>query len=606
MVDENKKINLNLGSTAMRTSGCGMVLPDHLGREVKLAGWVSTARDLGGVIFIDLRDRSGLCQVVFDARDDQQLFQVAESLKNEDVIRVSGKVAERPEGTENPEIATGLVEVRGEELTILNRAKLPPFIPSQRGDISEEIRLRHRYLDLRRPSMQEGFILRHLITSSVREYFNGQGFVDIETPILMKSTPEGARDYLVPSRLYPGQFYALPQSPQTYKQILMVSGFDRYYQIARCFRDEDLRADRQPEFTQIDVEMAFVDEEDIYRVIEGLIVHVFKTVLDIRLESPFPRLDYADAMDKYGSDKPDLRFAMPMEDLSDELAEVDAPFISQALARGDRIKGICLGTDREVSRRETDNYRDFLVKQGLGGLTPLKLGDPGPGTTLRQALGPEKMDTLRTRFAAGEGNLVLLAAGPVEELNRALGALRLEIARDQGLIDPSAYSPLWVQRFPLFEYSETEKRIVPMHHPFTSPAPEFLDSTEDVDPLSISARAYDLVLNGNEIGGGSIRIHRRDVQQRMFKLLGISREEAETKFGFLLEAFEFGAPPHGGIALGLDRLVMILADRSNIRDVIAFPKTSAAQSLMDGSPSPASETQLRELHLNIIERKKKK
>jgi aspartyl-tRNA synthetase len=327
--------------------------------------------------------------------------------------------------------------------------------------------------------------------------------------------------------------------------------------------------------------------------------------LGLRLESPFPRLDYAEAMDKYGSDKPDLRFGLPIEDLSDELADVDMPFISQALARGDRIKGICLQVDREVSRRETDNYRDFLIKQGLGGLTPLKLGDPGPGTTLRQALGPEKLDTLRGRFGAGEGNLVLLTTGPGEELSRALGALRLEIARDNGLIDPTAYSPLWVQRFPLFEYSETEKRIVPMHHPFTSPAPEFLDSIEEVDPLSITARAYDLVLNGNEIGGGSIRIHRRDIQQRMFKLLGISSEEAETKFGFLLDAFEFGAPPHGGIALGLDRLVMILVDRSNIRDVIAFPKTSAAQSLMDKSPSLVSDAQLRELHLNIIERKKK-
>jgi len=584
----------------MRSLGCGEVTEELVGRVVTLAGWVSISRDLGGVIFLDLRDRSGMCQVVFDAREDAELFKLAETLRAEYVIRVKGEVVARPEGTENPDIPTGNVELRASELEVVNRAKLPPFVPAHRGEISEELRLKHRYIDLRRPFMVKGLTVRHLLTKAVRDYFNDNGFLEIETPILMKSTPEGARDYLVPSRLYPGCFYALPQSPQTYKQILMVAGYDRYYQIARCFRDEDLRADRQPEFTQIDVEMSFVEEEDIFQVIEGMMVHVFREVLGVELSRPFQRLDFQEAMELYGTDKPDLRFGMRLVDITGPFTGIDIPFIREEIGKGGRVKAIELDIGRDLSRREVDIYVEQARQEGLDRLMALRLTDPGPGGNLRRALGSRGLEELRG-LVKDPGNLLLVAVGPRDILNRGLGSLRLKIAGDAGLLDPEVYSLAWIRNFPLFEYSETEKRIVSMHHPFTSPSELSLDKLEKADPLSLKARAYDLVLNGSEIGGGSIRIHRRDVQEKMFEILGIGPEEAREKFGFLLDALEYGAPPHGGIALGLDRLVMIVAGRSSIRDVIPFPKTSAAQSLMDGAPSPVPPEQLKELHLKVVD-----
>lgn len=585
-----------------------------MGKIVTLNGWVDRRRDLGGVIFIDLRDRYGKTQIVFAPQHNEAVYQIAKQLRSEDVIAVVGKVEHRPEGTTNLNLPTGEIEVVGDDLLILNEAETPPFPIDSESDTSEDLRLRYRYIDLRREQMQKNLQTRHRTAQSVRHYLDSLGFLEIETPFLMRSTPEGARDYLVPSRIHRGKFYALPQSPQTYKQILMVSGFDKYFQIVKCFRDEDLRADRQPEFTQIDIEMSFVMEEDIYGIAEGLTKELFREIKGIDIPTPLPRISYDVAMTKYGSDKPDLRFGLEIENVTDILRGSQFKVFESSVQSGNLICGINLKGHSDLSRRQLDELIDLAKTCGAGGLVYFKVGTDVVDSPTAKHFSDVQLKHLRTSFAAKTGDLILLVTQPRSKIFLTLGQFRLELAKKFELIDQNANSLLWVTEFPLLEWSEDEKRFAAMHHPFTSPREEDVSILDEglkefaqkkrwhpENPVNaVRARAYDLVWNGNEIAGGSIRIFQLELQRKMFACLGISDEEAQKKFGFLLDAFKYGAPPHGGIAFGFDRLVMLFTGGKSIRDVIAFPKTASAVSLMDDAPSEVSREQLIELHLKVI------
>lgn len=557
-------------------------------------GWVHRVRDLGSLIFIDVRDRYGVTQVV--ARDDEALLSQTKRLRPEFVIAVRGQVERRSEDTLNPKIETGEVEIAIAEITVLSEARRPPFQIADETPVSEDLRLKYRYLDLRRERMQQNMQLRHRVLMAVRRSLDEQGFLDIETPILAKSTPEGARDYLVPSRVHPGEFFALPQSPQIFKQILMIGGMDRYFQIARCFRDEDLRSDRQPEFTQVDIEMSFVTQEDVFASVEGLIQAVFAANGE-SITTPFPRLSYAEAMDKYGSDKPDLRIDMEILDVSDVFAESSFRVFRQAVAEGGAIRALVVPGAGRYSRSQVDKLVDEAIELGASGMVWARRGPEGDvQSSILKVAGAETLGRLLDSAEAGADGLVLVAAGPPHEASALLGKMRLRLAAREGLIDETRRALTWVVDFPMFEWSETEGRHMSMHHPFTAPRDEDRDRLE-TDLGSVLAKAYDLVLNGSEIGGGSIRIHEQPLQRRIFQLLGISDEEARSRFGFFLEALEYGTPPHGGIALGVDRIVALLAGESSIRDVMAFPKTAAAVDMMTGAPSTVDPHQLRDLHL---------
>ncbi|KAA3661616.1 MAG: aspartate--tRNA ligase [Calditrichaeota bacterium] len=582
---------------AKRTHTCGELRLENNGEKVTLMGWVDRQRDHGGIIFIDLRDRYGKTQVVFNP-DAGDIYKNGKSLRSEFVIAVHGFVEKRPDDMLNESIDTGQIEVVAEELEVLNSAKTPPFEIDDDIDVSEEIRLKYRYIDLRRSMMQYNLILRHRMAQLARRYFDEKKFVEIETPMLMRSTPEGARDYLVPSRVQNGKFYALPQSPQTYKQLLMVSGFDRYFQIVKCFRDEDLRADRQPEFTQIDVEMSFVSEEDIYAMVEGLMDQYMDQILNIKLSTPIQRLSWAEATEKYGTDKPDLRFGMALCELNDLVASCEFKVFTDCVAADGAVKGICVPDAAKYSRKQQDILIDFAKKSGAKGLVPIKIEDNDWQSNLNKFFSIETRQKIIERMGAQPGDLLLIVADERSRCNNVLGSLRLRVAQDEGMIKEDQYAILWVTDFPLLEYDEEEKRYVARHHPFTSPKDEDLHII-DTDPGAVRAKAYDLVLNGTEIAGGSIRIYKKELQQKMFQLLNISEEEANNKFGFLMDAFEYGAPPHGGIAFGFDRMAMLFSGRKSIRDVIAFPKTSSAISLMDKAPSTVSVKQLKELGIKL-------
>ena len=579
----------------VRTHTCGELRPSDVGADVVLMGWVHKVRDLGGVTFFDVRDRYGITQVV--ARDGSEVVAAAKRLRAECVVAVSGPVERRSEETLNRKLATGEVEVAARAVTVLSAARTPPFRIDEETPVSEEVRLRYRYLDLRRARMRANIGLRHRVTMAVRTSLDAEGFWEIETPLLTKSTPEGARDYLVPSRLHAGAFYALPQSPQIFKQILMIAGMDRYFQIARCFRDEDLRADRQPEFTQIDVEMAFATEDLVFGAVERLMQAVFRQI-GKQVPAPFPRLSYADAMARYGVDKPDLRFDMPVRDVSDVFRDGAFKVFREIVAGGGSVRALVAPGAGRQARAQIDNLVDEAIALGAKGLVWVRRGPGGEmQSSILKAAGKEALARVVEAAAAGPDDLTLLAAGQGHEASVLLGQLRVRLAQRAGLIDDDAVALNWIVDFPLLEWSATEQRLTSMHHPFTSPRPEDVDRLED-DPAGVRARAYDLVLNGNEIGGGSIRIHDAALQARIFRLLKIGDAEARARFGFFLDALGFGTPPHGGIALGLDRIVALLAGEASIRDVMAFPKTAGAVDLMAGSPSAVDRRQLRELHLD--------
>jgi aspartyl-tRNA synthetase len=586
----------------MRTHYCGHVNAAHIDQSVTLFGWAHRRRDHGGVIFIDLRDREGLVQVVCDP-DRAETFHTAERVRSEFCLRVTGKVRRRPAGTVNPEMSTGEIEVLAHDLEVLNASATPPFQLDEEN-LNENVRLQHRVIDLRRPQMQANLVLRHRVAMAVRRYFDAQGFIDIETPMLTRSTPEGARDYLVPSRLYGGQFYALPQSPQLFKQMLMVAGYDRYYQITKCFRDEDLRADRQPEFTQIDVETSFLDEGEIRRIMEGMVRAVFKEALDVDLPDPFPILTHAEAMRDYGSDKPDLRIPLVLTDLTDLMKAVEFKvFRAAADMPGGRIAALRIPRGGSLTRKEIDEYTAFVAIYGAKGLAYIKVndatkpGEEGLQSPIVKFLPREILSTILARTGAQDGDLIFFGADRAKVVNDALGSLRTRIGHEKGHAQ-SGWKPLWVIDFPMFEWDEEAKRWGAMHHPFTAPKDGHEERLES-EPSQALAKAYDIVLNGWEIGGGSVRIHRADVQSRVFRALGIDDAQARAKFGFLLDALQYGAPPHGGIAFGLDRIVTLMAGAESIRDVIAFPKTQRGQCLLTQAPSPADERQLRELHLRV-------
>lgn len=570
-----------------------------------LTGWIQRRRDHGGVIFVDLRDRDGITQVVFSPDVNKEVHEKAHALRSEYVLAVRGTVVPRPEGTVNPNLATGEIEVNIEELRILNEAKTPPFMLDDGAEVAENLRLKYRYLDLRRPSVAKGIIMRHRLTTAVRDYLNGQGFLDIETPMLTKSTPEGARDYLVPSRVNPGAFYALPQSPQLFKQILMVSGFDRYYQIVRCFRDEDLRADRQPEFTQVDMELSFVDRDDVMNVTEGLMTHLFKTVLGVEIERPFKRMTFGEAERRFGLDKPDTRFGLEHIELTDIMTGCGFKVFADAARKGGIVKAINVKGGATFSRKDLDDLTDYVGTYGAKGMAWIKITEPEWQSPIVKFFKEEEIERIREASGAEPGDLLLFGAGRPEIVNESLGMLRNELARRLDLVEEGTYSFLWVTEFPLLEYDGQTRRHVAVHHPFTAPVDDDIGLL-DSEPGQARSKAYDLVLNGHEIGGGSIRIHQQELQRKIFDLLHISEEEARAKFGFLLDALKYGAPPHGGLALGLDRLAMILGGLDSIRDVIAFPKTQRASCLMTEAPSQVEADQLTELHITLNLPKKEK
>ena len=583
-----------------RTHYCGELRRKDENLDVALCGWIHSSRDHGGLLFLDLRDREGVVQIVVSP-EKKEVFKIAQSLGSEFVIEVQGQVRLRPKGTENPNLSTGEIEIDAREIEILNTSLVLPLEISEFNQASEEIRLQYRYLDLRRPSLQRNLILRHRIVQSVRSFLDKQGFLEIETPFLTKSTPEGARDFLVPSRLNPGHFYALPQSPQLFKQILMVGGMDKYYQIVRCFRDEDLRSDRQPEFTQIDLEMSFVEEEDVMGVTEKIILEAFKVLTGKETDLEFPRISYEEALNRFGSDKPDLRYEMELKDVTDDLKNSSFQIFSNAVKENGVIKALCFKGGAKLSRSEIDNLTEFVKRFGAKGLAWIKFTDAGPESSIVKFFSKEELAQVQLKLGALSGDILFFGAGAWKSVVIILGSLRVELAKRYDLIPKSGastYKFLWVIHFPLLEWDDQEKRWSAMHHPFTSPEVENGDFLESA-PEKVRARAYDIVLNGTELGGGSIRIHRKELQQRVFKILGVNEESAKEKFGFLLTALEYGAPPHGGIALGLDRMVAIFSGEDSIRDTIAFPKTQKGICMLAGSPSEVTELQLKELSLVV-------
>ncbi len=596
---EDQDIRIDSMGDWKRTHDCGSLRPDNVDQEVVLMGWVNSRRDLGNLIFIDLRDREGITQIVFDPQEDKESHERAHILRNEWVIAVKCTVVPRLKGQENFLLPTGSIELKVGELKILNRTETPPFQVDGAVDGSETLRLKYRYLELRRPQVLSAFRKRHLIASCIREYLDSKGFIEVETPFLTKSTPEGARDYLVPSRVNRGMCYALPQSPQLFKQLLMIAGFDRYYQIVRCFRDEDLRADRQPEFTQVDLEMAFVDEEDVMGVFEEMMRGLFRKIQEFDMASPIPRLEYHEAMDRFGTDRPDIRFAMELNDLTDIAGRSDFRVFKGVIEEGGVVKAITVKDGAaSFSRKVLDELSGLVVEYGAKGLAWIKVNKDGWQSSLNKFFREEDKTAVNEKVKAAPGDLILIVAQEHTIANEALGKLRVEVARRLDLIPQDSYEFVWITRFPLLEYSETEGRLEAVHHPFTAPLEEDLALLDD-HPERVRARAYDLVLNGAEIGGGSVRIHNLATQQKVFRALGISDQEAQMKFGFFLEALRYGAPPHGGIALGFDRLVAIMAGVKSIREVIAFPKTTSAACPLTDAPSRADEAQLKELGLRF-------
>ncbi|CFX61851.1 Aspartate-tRNA ligase, class IIb, bacterial/mitochondrial-type [Syntrophomonas zehnderi OL-4] len=581
-----------------RTHSATSLSMENVGQEVVVNGWVNTRRDHGGLIFIDLRDRSGIIQIVINPELNKEAFHLAENVRSEYVIAARGKVLARSEATVNPNLKTGRIEIHIEQMEVLNTAKTPPFYIEDGIEVDEILRMRYRYLDLRRPEMRDNLMLRHRVISTMREFLDKEGFIEIETPMLGRSTPEGARDYLVPSRVHPGEFFALPQSPQQYKQILMVAGMEKYFQIARCFRDEDLRADRQPEFTQLDIEMSFVDEEDIITLIEALMKKVFKESNQIDITTPFPRITYDEAMLKYGSDQPDLRFGWEIQDITELVKDVDFKVFSSAIAAGGVVRVLNAKSCGSFTRKEIDELGRIAVAHGAKGLAWINVRENELNSPIIKFFSEEQIQSILTALDAHPGDLLLFGADQAEVVAKVLGSLRLELGKRLKLYDESTFSFNWVVDFPMFEFDKEERRFVAVHHMFTSPRNEDIPLL-DTAPAQVRARSYDLVLNGIEIGGGSIRIHRRDWQEKVFSLLGLSPDEARDKFGFMLEAFDYGTPPHGGIAFGVDRMVMLMRQRDSIRDVIAFPKTQSASCPMTSAPSAVSPRQLRELSLKI-------